>query len=118
MYHVSPHDFNEFSLDYFGGTDEGSICKGLYFENKPNTKYGSKAYEVYLDIQNPFYYKDNPRRFSINFRDLGNKEKIKQQKEQITQELIQEGYDSVIMYDTQFVVFDPKQIRIAKKYDV
>jgi hypothetical protein len=118
VYHVSPNDFDKFSLDYFGGTDAGSLCKGLYFENKANKKYGNKVYKSYVNIQNPFYYENEPRRFSINFKDLKNPQKIQQQKEEITQQLIKEGYDGVIMYNTQFVVFNPEQVKVIEKYGI
>lgn len=75
-------------------------------------------YKSYIDLQNPFYYKDNPGFFSINFKDLKNPQKIRQQKEEITKQLIKEGYDGVIMYDTQFVVFKPEQIKVIEKYDI
>lgn len=96
----------------------GSLCKGIYFGNTPDKKYGNKVYKSYIDLRNPFYYKDNPRRFSIDFRDLKNPEKIKQNKEKITEQLIKEGYDGIIMHDTQFVVFDPNQIKVIEKYDI
>lgn len=94
------------------------MCKGLYFENKVNKKYGNKVYKSYINIKNPFYYENDPKRFSINFKDLNNPKKIKKQKEETTKQLIKEGYDGVIMYNTQFVVFNPEQIKVIEKYDI
>ena len=120
VYHNSKKDFDKFDLNYFGGTDLGSYCKGIYFSGNTEEikKYGNKQYKAYIDIKNPIYFEGNEKRFSVNFRDYKNKDKLKKIKENLTQQLIQEGYDGVIAGDSQYIVFDPKQIKIVDKYDI
>ena len=115
---MSPKDFDKFSLDYFGSYDAGTTCKGIYFGNEPNKKYGNKVYESYINLQNPFYYFDNPGIFSIKYDKNKTNEDIIKEREQITQKLIKEGYDGVIMGQSQFIVFNPEQIKVIEKYDI
>ena len=115
VYHNSNADFKEFSLDYFGGTDAGSYCKGIYFSGKPDKRYGKKQYKAYINMQNPLRREDDPQRFNVNFRDLAN---MKTKREEITKRLIEDGYDGVIVQDSQYIVFDPSQIKIVSVTDV
>lgn len=55
-YHGTNSHFEEFSLDFFGCTDDGYYGKGFYFTQSPETasEYGHIVIEAQLSLHNPF----------------------------------------------------------------
>lgn len=55
VYHGTNANFNEFSMDYFGKTDDGYYGRGFYFTPSPgNAKEYGKVRSFYLKMTNPF----------------------------------------------------------------
>lgn len=125
VYHRSMSEFSVFDKSKIGsGTDIGVFGRGFYFSNKDFTSYGTRRYECYLNIRNPYVINGSAEAFKFKQRmaDLAGKDVFNDNltaadSERLTQELKNEGYDGVVYWDTfgahEFVAFEPEQIKYA-----
>ena len=125
VYHRSMSEFSVFDKSKIGsGTDVGVFGRGFYFSNEDFTSYGTRRYECYLNIRNPYVINGSAEAFKFKQRmaDLAGKDVFNDNltaadSERLTQELKNEGYDGVVYWDTfgahEFVAFEPEQIKYA-----
>ena len=134
VYHGTNAEFDEFTI---AGTktDDGMYGHGYYFTDEYSSgKYGKYKISANLVIDNPLILNDSAQSWmrEINgipeakdLEDLREIEKLPNYKKhysakEITREIINQGYDGVIVYpsnhaETEYVVFDNKQIKIIDK---
>lgn len=125
FYHGTTSDFDQFDLSKAGKNDSGWYGRGIYLTPDPDTASAYTQYQEYaqrtgadganvlpvrVKIKNPYYWPEG-RKAALN----------KEESEAITQELLAQGFDGVIvpnkyadpkvadMYEV--VAFSPEQIR-------
>lgn len=126
LYHGTQYDFDSFSLTHFGLSDSGWLGRGIYMTNDKEYAEGY-AKDGYLltcevTVKNPliltdYLYSQRPLKL-LNEYDAANSTNL-------TDILVNEGYDSVILtYEDEDIhmrkfielcVFEPRKIKIIKK---
>jgi len=125
FYHGTTSDFDKFDLEKAGKNDSGWYGRGIYLTPDPDTASAYTQYQEYaqrtgadganvlplrVKIKNPYYWPEG-RKAALN----------KEESEAITQELLAQGFDGVIVpnkyADPKFadmyeiVAFSPEQVR-------
>lgn len=125
VYHRSMSEHTVFDKSKIGsGTDIGVFGRGFYFSSEDFISYGTRRYECYLNIRNPYVINGSTQAFKFKQRmselagkDVFNDNLTAADSEMLTQELKNEGYDGVVYWDTfgahEFVAFEPEQIKYA-----
>jgi len=125
FYHGTTSDFDKFDLEKAGKNDSGWYGRGIYLTPDPDTASAYTQYQEYAQrtgadganvlpvrvrIKNPYYWPEG-RNAALN----------KEESEAITQELLAQGFDGVVVpnkyADPKFadmyevVAFSPEQVR-------
>jgi len=134
VYHGTVGDFSEFSMKEYGTNFTGDYGIGFYFTQDPKVASGyadsadfiaghksgksggANVMPVYLKMENPLIVKK-----SFGTGDLWKKVPGAKTKQELTDGLISQGYDGVIVdggivgsrYISEAVVFNPEQIKSA-----
>lgn len=129
-YHGSPNKFNSFSLSTFGRHDAGMYGEGIYLTDRKEVALGFSEggylYKCQVTLNNPLIISaDNPQEVADLVMDRGSKA--------ATKKLQSKGYDGIIVkndhlynpediFDSiiadQYIVFDPKNIKILNIEDL
>lgn len=115
-FHGTKGEFTVFDKKRIGtANDEGWLGRGFYFWDKGNRRYaeqyanGGRVMEVMLSMQEPYLIEQSEMDRLI---DAADKHDVKTL-EDFSEQLKNDGYDSVIDGDGQMLVFEPNQIKSA-----
>ena len=115
-FHGTKGEFTVFDKKRIGtANDEGWLGRGFYFWDKGNRRYaeqyanGGRIMEVMLSMQEPYLIEQSEMDRLI---DAADKHDVKTL-EDFSEQLKNDGYDSVIDSDGQLLVFEPNQIKSA-----
>ena len=115
--HGTQGEFTVFDKKRIGSAnDEGWLGRGFYFWDKSNREYANqyagrkgKVMEVFLSMQEPYLIEEREMERLIEASDKHDIETL----EAFTQDLKDNGYDSVVDRNGQMLVFDSSQIKSA-----
>lgn len=115
--HGTQGEFTVFDKKRIGSSnDEGWLGRGFYFWDKSNRDYANqyagskgKVMEVFLSMQEPYLIEEREMERLIEASDKHDVDTL----EAFTQELKDNGYDSVVDRNGQMLVFDSSQIKSA-----
>ena len=121
VYHGTQSEFSKFDKNKIGKNDSGFFGTGYYFSSDAETSNayagessGASVLPTYLNVENPYIWPDDRQAVAT-----------KEESDNVTKELIEEGYDGVIYNMKPFlpgdkgknmqeiVVFSPTQIKSA-----
>lgn len=114
--HGTKEEFTVFDKKRIGSSnDEGWLGRGFYFWDGSNRVYagqyanGGKVMEVMLSMQEPYFIEEDEMNRLIDAADRHDVETL----EEFTQDIKNNGYDSVMDNNGQMMVFEPSQIKSA-----
>lgn len=114
--HGTKEEFTVFDKKRIGSSnDEGWLGRGFYFWDGSNRVYagqyanGGKVMEVMLSMQEPYFIEQEEMDRLIDAADRHDVETL----EEFTQNVKNNGYDSVVDNNGQMMVFEPYQIKSA-----
>ncbi len=114
--HGTKKEFTVFDKKRIGSSnDEGWLGRGFYFWDGSNRVYagqyanGGKVMEVMLSMQEPYFIEQDEMNRLIDAADRHDVETL----EKFTQDVKNNGYDSVVDNNGQMMVFEPSQIKSA-----
>lgn len=140
LYHASNSEFNTFDIKRAGSGGGSIYGKGFYFcdDNFGLEIYGKYIKEYYLDLKNPFIWKDNNIDDFIIMLEQNNFVVTDELRQQLEEDVLENdggldtvieltcgidlaqkyftrvGYDGIMNLDIgDYVAFDPKQIKLC-----
>lgn len=140
LYHASNSEFNTFDIKRAGSGGGSIYGKGFYFcdDNFGLEIYGKYIKEYYLDLKNPFIWKDNNIDDFIIMLEQNNFVVTDELRQQLEEDVLENdggldtvieltcgidlaqkyftrvGYDGIMNLDIgDYVAFDPKQIKFC-----